>query len=61
MSWDNDNATHRKSEASNGPILIPANTPADICINFPDRTQVALIISMISISTSTIYRRMVQS
>jgi len=33
------NYAERKSEASNGPILIPANTPADICINFPDRTQ----------------------
>lgn len=29
----------RKAEASQGPILIPANTPADICINFPARTQ----------------------
>ena len=34
---------HRKSEASDGPILIPANTPADICINFPSRTKVAII------------------
>jgi len=28
-----------KASASDGPILIPANTPADICINFPARTQ----------------------
>ena len=28
-----------KGSASDGPILIPANTPADICINFPARTQ----------------------
>merc|ERR1711953_26792 len=33
------NYAARKSEASDGPILIPANTPADICINFPSRTK----------------------
>ena len=39
----------RKSEASDGPILIPANTPADICINFPARTQVDIIMIIIII------------
>lgn len=29
----------RRSEASYGRILIPANTPADICIKFPKITQ----------------------
>ena len=32
-----DNWEAKKFEASTGPILIPANTPADICINFPTR------------------------
>ena len=60
---------HRKSEASDGPILIPANTPADICINFPSRTKVAIItcpmiismvIMIISMAIMMMIRRMGQ-